>query len=94
SKIIRDANGKIKDENHTTIPFLTKYERTRVLGCRAKQINNNSDIFIKNDTNIINSYLIAKEELKQKKIPFIIQRPLPSGISEYWKVSDLELLDL
>ena len=35
---------------------------------------------------------IAEEELKQKKIPFIIRRPLPNGASEYWKVKDLEML--
>jgi hypothetical protein len=35
-------------------------------------------------------YLVAKLELEQKKIPFIIKRPLPNGGSEYWKLSDLE----
>jgi hypothetical protein len=29
-------------------------------------------------------------ELKQKRIPFIIRRPLPNGGSEYWRVQDLE----
>ena len=32
-------------------------------------------------------------ELKERKLPFIIRRPLPSGGSEYWKVEDLELLE-
>jgi hypothetical protein len=36
---------------------------------------------------------IALEEFKQKKIPFVIRRPLPNGISEYWKMQDLEILE-
>ena len=39
---------------------------------------------------IIDGYIIAEEELKQKRIPFIIRRPLPNGGSEYWKLQDLE----
>ena len=42
---------------------------------------------------IIDAYLIAKMEFLQKKIPFIIRRPLPNGGSEYWKFADLEQLD-
>ena len=32
-------------------------------------------------------------ELKEKKIPFIIRRPLPDNSFEYWKLQDLELID-
>jgi hypothetical protein len=39
------------------------------------------------------SYLIAKEELHQKKLPFIIARPIPHGDTEYWKLKDLEILE-
>jgi DNA-directed RNA polymerase I, II, and III subunit RPABC2 len=35
------------------------------------------------------SYLIAHEELNQKKIPFIIKRRLPDGTFEYWRIIDL-----
>ena len=43
--------------------------------------------------NIIDGVIIAEMELKEKKIPFIIRRPIPNGGSEYWKVEDLEVLD-
>ena len=33
-----DADKKIPDEKRTTTPYLTKYERARVLGTRALQI--------------------------------------------------------
>ena len=38
-KIIRNKKNVIVDELHKTIPILTKYEKTRILGERTKQIN-------------------------------------------------------
>ena len=42
---------------------------------------------------MLNGIRIAEKELEEKKIPFIIRRPLPNGGSEYWKVEDLENLE-
>jgi len=89
-KVIRDKNGIIVDDLHKTIPYLTKYERARILGQRAKQINSGSPAFIKAPESVIDGYLIAELELKEKRVPFIIRRPLPNGGSEYWSLKDLE----
>ena len=89
-KVLRDRNGIIIDDLHRTIPFLTKYERARILGQRAKQINSGSPPFVKIPENVIDGYVIAELELKEKRIPFIIRRPLPNGGSEYWSLKDLE----
>lgn len=89
-KVVRDKDGIIIDDLHRTIPFITKYERSRVLGQRAKQINSGSSPFVKVPENVIDGYIIAELELKAKKIPFIIRRPLPNGGSEYWSIRDLE----
>jgi DNA-directed RNA polymerase I, II, and III subunit RPABC2 len=91
-KIVRDANGNIIDPLHTTIPFVTRYEKARIIGERAKQINAGSSLFIEVEPNVIDGYLIALEEFNQKKIPFIIQRPLPNGGCEYWRLKDLDVL--
>ena len=90
--IVRDSNNIIIDPFHKTIPFLTKYERARILGQRAKQIESGAKPFVKVPENIIDGYLIAEIELREKKIPFIIRRPLPSGACEYWNLRDLELI--
>jgi DNA-directed RNA polymerase subunit K/omega len=90
--IHRDDNGQIFDPLHRTLPFLTKFEKARVLGERAKQINDGAKPFVKLTTNAIDGYLIALAELEQKVIPFIIKRPLPNGGCEYWKLKDLEIL--
>lgn len=95
--IVRDNRGMIVDKFHKTLPFLTKYEKTRILGQRAKQINSGSKpyINIENEfetTKVLDGYLIAMKELELKRIPFIIRRPLPNGGSEYWRLQDLELI--
>ncbi len=90
--IVRDEYGDIVDPFHRTVPFVTRYERARVLGERAKQINSGAQPFIPIDTTLIDGYLIALQEFEQKKIPFIIRRPLPNGNSEYWRLSDLDII--
>ena len=92
STVVRDERGVVIDPLHRTLPFLSKYERTRILGERAKQINDGAKPFVKTDPSIIDGYLIALKELEEKKLPFIIRRPLNNGASEYWKLRDLEFL--
>jgi DNA-directed RNA polymerases I, II, and III subunit RPABC2 len=92
SRIVRDENGNIIDPLHKTLPFITKYEKARIIGERAKQIDAGAEPLIEIEPNMIDGYLIALKEYEAKVIPFIIQRPLPSGASEYWKFSDLEIL--
>jgi len=90
--ILRDANQNIDDPRHTTLPILTKYEYTRILGVRANQVEQGAALFVTVPDTLIDSYLIAKEELHQKKLPFILKRPIPNGTIEYWKLEDLEIL--
>mgnify|MGYP001135996034 CR=1 FL=1 len=89
-KIVRNKNGIIIDDFHKTNPYLTKYEKTKILGIRAKQINAGASPLIEIPEKIIDGYTIAELELKKNILPFIIRRPLPCGASEYWKLQDLE----
>lgn len=90
ARVVRDKHGKIIDPLHTTTPILTKYERARIIGTRAEQLDAGCEAYIPLDETIINGKTIALMEFEQKKIPFIIARPLPNGSTEYWHVSDLE----
>ena len=92
AKVTRAADGRIIDALHRTIPILTKYERTRILGQRAAQLNSGAQPLVPVPTGVLQGHVIAGLELKAKKLPFIIRRPLPNRGSEYWHVSDLELL--
>jgi len=91
-RVVRDEDGIIMDPLHKTMPFITKYEKTKLLGERAKQINAGAQPTVVVDENIIDGYLIALKEYENKSIPMIIRRPLPSGGCEYWRLTDLELI--
>lgn len=93
SNVTRNKKGLIIDPLHKTIPILTRYEKAKILGLRAKQINHGAKPFVEISRDIIDGHTIAYMELVQNKIPFIIRRPMPSGGSEYWKVSDLKNID-
>jgi len=92
STVHRDADGNIIDPLHKTLGVLTKYELSRVVGERAKQLSMGADSFVKKSEYLLDEYSIAMIELKEKKIPFILERPLPNGTTEYWKLADLEIL--
>ena len=94
TKVERDVNGNIIDPLHKTIPILTKYEKTRIVGMRSKQINAGAKPFVKVPEHIIDGYLIAEMEVQQKRVPFIIRRPLPNGGFEYWNIKDLEMIHI
>ena len=51
--VVRNFDGIIIDKLHRTIPYLTKYEKARILGQRAKQINSGAYPFVKVPENVI-----------------------------------------
>lgn len=81
-------NSVLKGDNRITKPILTKYERVRILGERTKHISLGAKPMIKNTAGL-SSRDIAKLELKHNVIPIIIVRPLPNGLVEEWKISEL-----
>tara|TARA_B100000214_G_C23959802_1_gene624660 strand:- start:1075 stop:1371 length:297 start_codon:yes stop_codon:yes gene_type:complete len=86
TSLLKDYNKKKK--KYKTTPQLTKYEKTRILSERSSQINSGSTVLIANPERFDNAYLIALEEFKQNKIPFIIKRRYGNQY-EYWKLKDL-----
>jgi len=71
-----------------TTPYLTKYERARILGTRALQISMNAPVLVPLDGES-DALQIAIKELSQRKIPLVIRRYLPDGSFEDWSVSEL-----
>ncbi|PLW38162.1 hypothetical protein PCANC_11694 [Puccinia coronata f. sp. avenae] len=72
----------------TTTPYMTKYERARILGTRALQISMNAPVLVPLDGES-DPLEIAMKELSQRKIPLIVRRYLPDGSYEDWSVSEL-----
>jgi DNA-directed RNA polymerase subunit K/omega len=87
----KNSDNIIIDEFHKTVPILTKYEKTKLLGLRVVQLNNNSKPYISANENMSNIE-IANKEIELKLIPLIIKRPLSNNKFEYWKLKDLEIL--
>jgi len=76
------------NKERVTTPYLTKYERARILGTRALQISMNAPVLVPLDGET-DALQIAIKELSQRKIPLIIRRFLPDGTFEDWSVSEL-----
>jgi DNA-directed RNA polymerase I, II, and III subunit RPABC2 len=90
SEVNNVQKNDVPKEDRITMPYLTKYERVRVLGTRAKQISLGAKILVNNIDLTTKSHIeIATIELELGVIPFKIRRPLPNGQVEEWKISEL-----
>ena len=78
-----------KDPNHRSPPFLTQYERTKIIGFRANQLSQGARPYIRVPKHVTSVGEIARLELEERRLPFIIRRPMPNGTHEYWRLSDL-----
>lgn len=78
----------IKKEDRTTTPYMTKYERARILGARSLQISMNAPTFVTLDGET-DTLKIATKELEENKIPLVIRRYLPDGSFEDWYATEL-----
>jgi len=78
-------------ENNVITNILNKYEKTKVIYERYQMIANGSLPYISNPEKYDSIYDIVEEELKQKKIPFIIKRNI-NNVDEYLKLEDFIIL--
>jgi len=91
-KLQLKAVGSTDDPNHKSQPFLTQFEKTRILGFRTNQLAQGARAFVTVPPHITSTLDIAKMELEQRRLPFIVKRPMPDGTFEYWRLSDLMIL--
>ena len=87
-----DIGRSVLPEKRITTPFMTKYERARVLGTRALQISMCAPIMVELEGET-DPLQIAMKELKNKKIPMIIRRYLPDNSYEDWAIDELIITD-
>ena len=83
-----DEQQAQQPKRKVTTPYMTKYERARVLGTRALQISMNAPVMVELEGET-DPLQIAMKELKARKIPIIIRRYLPDGSFEDWAIEDL-----
>jgi DNA-directed RNA polymerase subunit K/omega len=86
-----DVNNIIAKNPKKTIPILNKYEKARICGLRLQQLAEGAKPTI--DPKGLKSIdEIVEKEYKMRMIPFIIERSLPNGEKEYWKMEEFEYL--
>jgi len=84
-----EKEEQVEDSKRITINRMSKYEKVRIIGIRAKQIMTGANILIKGVENKTPTE-IAELELINNMVPFKIKRRLPNGRYEIWKLSELE----
>jgi DNA-directed RNA polymerase I, II, and III subunit RPABC2 len=81
------------DPKHKSVMYLTSFEKTKILGFRANQLAQGSRPFIHPLPEYMTDVLeIAALELEQKRLPYILKRPMPNGTFEYVRLSDLIII--
>ena len=78
--------NKIKKKQ--SLPYLTKFEKSLILGIRLKQLISNGKPMVNTD-DCKNIRDILDKEFYEKKIPLLIRRYLPNNSYEDWKLSEL-----
>ncbi len=74
-------------QKKTMMPYLTKYEKARIIGLRSQQLAKGAAPLVEvgNLKNVID---IAEKELKERKVPLIVRRNLPNGKYEDWRIEE------
>ncbi|XP_071060215.1 DNA-directed RNA polymerases I, II, and III subunit RPABC2 isoform X1 [Pseudochaenichthys georgianus] len=91
-KILPTGEASQANLKRITTPYMTKYERARVLGTRALQIAMCAPVMVELEGET-DPLQIAMKELKARKIPIIIRRYLPDASYEDWGSDELIITD-
>jgi DNA-directed RNA polymerase I, II, and III subunit RPABC2 len=79
-----------------TREYFTKYEYTTLVATRAQQIAEGSKPLASLDglktSDPMFIWNIARREIEQRKLPFVIRRQLPDGTAEFWSAQELEIM--
>lgn len=80
----------------TTREFYTKYEYCVLLATRTQQLAEGAkplaslDGLRTSDPRFLE--MLARREIEERKLPFLVRRLFPNGTSEYWSTQDLEIM--
>jgi DNA-directed RNA polymerase I, II, and III subunit RPABC2 len=79
-----------------TQPYFTRYEFTTLLATRAQQLAEGAMPMASLDglktSDPLFVWALARREIEQRKLPFLVKRRLPSGRSEFWSAQELEVM--
>ena len=94
--IFRQEVVEAVKQPRVTREFYTKYEYTALLATRAQQLAEGAKPLVNLDglkqADPMFVWNVAKREIEQRKLPFLVRRQLPNGTSEYWSTQELEIM--
>ena len=94
--VSRESVQEALKESKTTLPYYTKYEQVTLIGTRAQQLAEGSKPLVSLDGMLTSDprfvWNVAEKEVHERKLPFIIHRRLPNGVSEYWSSMELSVM--
>jgi DNA-directed RNA polymerase subunit K/omega len=86
----------INAESRITLPYYSKYEFTALMGIRAQQLSDGAKALVSLEgmqpSHPQFVWKLARKEIEDRVLPFIIHRRLPDGVSEYWSATELSIV--
>ena len=83
-----DTYDSYYSKKRKTRAFMTKFEKTQIVGIRASQIENGAIPLVEVPKEIHQSKEIAQLEYEKRVIPLLIRRYLPDESYEDWRITD------
>jgi DNA-directed RNA polymerase I, II, and III subunit RPABC2 len=94
--IFRTDVAEAVKQPRVTREFFTKYEYTALVSLRAQQLAEGSKPLVSleglKQADPMFVWHVARREVEQKKLPFLIRRQLPDGSAEFWSVQEMEIM--
>jgi DNA-directed RNA polymerase I, II, and III subunit RPABC2 len=94
--VTRQSVEESQSSKRVTLPYYSKYEYTALLGMRAQQLAEGAKPLVSLEGLVASApdfpVNLAKKEILEQKLPFIIHRRLPNGVSEYWSAMELSII--
>lgn len=94
--VFRKEVAEAVKQPRITREYFTKYEFTSLMATRAQQLAEGAKPLVSLDGLKVSDPMfvwnVAKREIEQRKLPFVIRRQLPDGTAEYWSAQELEII--
>jgi DNA-directed RNA polymerases I, II, and III subunit RPABC2 len=93
--VFRNEVTEVVKQPRITREYFTKYEFTALLATRAQQLAEGAKPLASLDglktSDPMFVWNLARREIEQRKLPFIIRRQMPNGESEFWSAQEMEV---
>ena len=86
--------GDVKTGDRKTLMYFSKYEYTALMATRAQQLADGArplvslEGILPSDPRFLEK--VAEREIVQQRLPFLFNRLLPDGKSEFWSTQEMQ----